>query len=156
MAPVANRLTMLATGSTSSSRTGGPRPLRCGASESTPRMRSSPRSVISRRDWSSTSVVYSWKTSYRRLRVACCSLNTVSGPNRCGSPVAAPLVLTAGVEPPVVHAGAGWRVAWPVRRPISAASSSKLTPPSREVVPAKHLEITSGPRPMDSKICAPV
>ena len=47
---------------------------------------SSPRSVISRRDWSSTRLVYSLKISYRRLRVACCSLKTASGLNRCGSP----------------------------------------------------------------------
>src|ERR1035437_1237958 len=105
MAPVANLRTMLEIGSTSSTRTG------CGAcsrlpasvSSSTPRMRSSPRSVISRRDWSSTSAVYSLKISYRPLRVACCSLKTASGLNRCGSAVAPPLVFPAALEAAVGH-----------------------------------------------------
>ena len=80
MAPVAKRRTMLATDSVSSTRTGG---VSCpSVASSTPRMRSSPRSVISRRDWSSTRLVYSLKISYRRLRVACCSLKTASGLNR--------------------------------------------------------------------------
>ena len=51
-----------------------------------PLNRSRPRSVTSLADWSSTSAVYSLKISYRRVRVACCSLKTVSGLNRCGSP----------------------------------------------------------------------
>src|SRR5271155_5290600 len=111
MAPVANLRTMLAAGSTSFSGTGRGSPV----SASTPRIRSRPRSVISRRDWSSTSEVYSLKISYRRLRVACCSLKTVSGLNRCGSPpagppdsgppAAAPGVPPAGGQPPVLHPG---------------------------------------------------
>ena len=153
MAPVANRRTMLAADSTSSTRTGG---VSCSpAASSTPRMRSSPRSVISRRDWSSTRLVYSLKISYRRLRVACCSLKTASGLNRCGSPSR-----RHWYSPPVSSRRksipAPAPVAWPVRRLISSASWSKPTPDSREVVPAKQASITSGPRPMASKICAPV
>ena len=153
MAPVANRRTMLATGSTSSTRTG---PGACSSvASSTPRMRSSPRSVISRRDWSSTRLVYSLKISYRRLRVACCSLKTASGLNRCGSPSR-----RHWYSPPVSSRRksipAPAPVAWPVRWLISSASWSKPTPDSREVVPVKQASITSGPRPMASKICAPV
>jgi hypothetical protein len=83
MAPVANRRTIDSTGSTSPIGTGGRAAL---VPSSTPRIRSSPRNVISAAAWSSTSRVYSAKISYRRLRVACWSLNTVSGLNRCGSP----------------------------------------------------------------------
>ena len=109
IAPVENLRTMLETGSTSSIGTvlargpAAPGPPPCcplgpafgrpsrppsavAAGSSTPRMRSRPRRVISRAAWSSTSVVYSAKISCRRLRVACCSLKTVSGLNRCGSP----------------------------------------------------------------------
>src|SRR6202035_720600 len=43
---------------------------------------SSPRSDAIRSDWSSTRFVYSLKMSYCPVRVACCSLNTVSGLNK--------------------------------------------------------------------------
>ena len=151
IAPVENRRTMAETGSTSSTGIGGRAP---GAS--TPLIRISPRSVMSFAAWSSTRDVYSLKISYRRLRVACCSLNTVCGLNRCGSPSRrhwySPPVSSrrcAGCTPPGGKARAS-------RRLVSAASTSKPTPPSREVVPSKHVPMTSSPRPTASKICAPV
>src|SRR3974390_1634651 len=114
MAPVANLRTMLAAGSTSLIGTGRGSQV----PSSTPRMRIRPRSVISRRDWSSTSEVYSLKISYRRLRGACCSFKTVSGLNRCGSapppplqphtpapPPLPPWVPPARAPPPVLHPG---------------------------------------------------
>ncbi len=118
-------------------------------------MRSSPRSVISRRDWSSTSVVYSLKISYRRLRVACCSLKTASGLNRCGSSPRRHWYSPPPSSRRKPIPAPAW-MARPVRSLISSASWSKLTPDSREVVPAKQVSTTSGPRPMTSKICAPV
>ena len=80
MAPVAKRCTIDSTGSTSSSGTGGR------TASSPVRSRSRPRKVASRSDWSSTSSLYSLKTSKRLARVACCSLNTVFGLNRWYSP----------------------------------------------------------------------
>ena len=78
IAPVAKRLTIASTGSTSSSGI-GPLPTR--------RLElSRPRSVASSWLWSSTAFEYSLKISYCPLRVACCSLNTVSGLNRWYSP----------------------------------------------------------------------
>ena len=77
MAPVEKRLTIADTGSTSSSGTGLRVPVRSWKR---------PRSVFSSAACSSTSLVYSRKMSYRRVRVECCSLNTVSGLNRCGEP----------------------------------------------------------------------
>ena len=70
--------------------------------------------------------------------------------------LAPPLVLAAGLQPPVVQARAPARWRGLCRGRISSASTSKPTPHSREVVPAKQVSITSGPRPMASKICAPV
>ena len=98
MAPVENRFRIELTGSTSSIgigvRAGAGRPVPASAtgpgggpaSPSTPRMRSRPRSVISRADCRSTRSVYSANTSRRPVLVACCSRNTASGLNRCGSP----------------------------------------------------------------------
>ena len=104
--------------------------------------------------WSSTSAVYSLKISYRRLRVACCSLNTVSGLNRCGSPsrrhwYSPPISSCRWLSPAPPAAAAA-------RRAASAASTSNPTPDSREAVPAKQVPMTSSPRPIASKICAPV
>ena len=62
--------------STSATGTGGP----AGFS------RNMPRSVARFLFWSSTSRVYSLNTAYWPVRVACCSLNTVSGLNRWYSP----------------------------------------------------------------------
>ena len=104
---------------------------------STPRIRSRPRSVISRAAWSSTSLVYSAKISWRRLRVACCSLNTVSRAEQVRLALAPPLVLAAGLQPPVRGPGAAGREGPGVPRGVSAASSSKPTPPRRDGVPAK-------------------
>ncbi len=72
IAPVAKRFTIDSTGSTWS----------IGIGSGAFRISSRPRSVPSLRLWSSTSRVYSWKTAYCPLRVACCSLNTVSGLKR--------------------------------------------------------------------------
>src|SRR3954462_6044222 len=60
----------------------------CGAAEPPSALwkpRKPPR-VITRAPSSSPRLVYWRNTSKRRARVACCSRNTVSGSNRCGSP----------------------------------------------------------------------
>jgi hypothetical protein len=75
IAPVAKRLTICSTGSTSAIGTG----VVAGRSSS------SPRRVANRRVWSSTALVYSLKIAYCPVRVACWSLKTVSGVNRCVS-----------------------------------------------------------------------
>ena len=72
IAPVAKRFTIASTGSTSSSGTFCPAGFR----------RNSPRSVARCSFCTSTARVYSLKIVYCPLRVACCSLNTVSGLNR--------------------------------------------------------------------------
>ena len=157
---MANRRTMAATGSTSSTGTGGR-----AAAMSTPRIRSSPRRVISRVAESSTSRVYSLNISYRRVRVACCSLNTVSGLNRCCSPSRrhwysppvssrwwaspAPRPRSASPDPATPpHARA-------CRAATSAASTSNPAPPSRDVVPVTQVPMISPPTPIASKIWAP-
>ena len=77
MAPVANRLTIDSTGSTSSIGTG---------LHLSNRNSNRPRSVQSRSFWSSTDRVYFLKMSYRPACVACWSRKTVSGLNRWYSP----------------------------------------------------------------------
>ena len=144
---MANRLTISSTGSTSSMSTGGRVP---------PLNRKSPRRVMSLCACSSTARVYSLKISYRPCRVECWSLNTVVGLNRCSSPSR-----RHWYSPPISSARCAARISsdgnarrWRVS--TSSASTSKPTPPSREVVPVKQVSITSAPRPTASKICAPV
>src|SRR3970282_966201 len=76
MAPVANRLTIDSIGSTSSRGIGVPANLKS----------KSPRRVQRFWFWLSTRSVYSLKILYWPLRVACWSLNTVSGLKRWYSP----------------------------------------------------------------------
>src|SRR6266545_4229849 len=146
IAPVLNRLTISLTGSTSSMPTGS----RSLAKEN------SPRRVISRSDCSSTRCVYCLKTSYRPDRVECCSRNTVSGSNRCGSPSR-----RHWYSPPISRVRCAGRIpsagyAFRCRRLTSSAITSSPTPPSRDDVPVKYRSTSSCDRPVASKICAPV
>ena len=148
---MAKRRTIDATGSTSSMGT-----FAADSASSIPLMRSRPRSVFSFADWSSTREVYSLKISYRRVRVACCSLNTVSGLNRCGSPSRrhwySPPISRRRWLSPAAEPGP----ATAARRAASSASTENPTPPRREAVPEKQVPMTSSPSPIASKICAPV
>ncbi len=63
-----------------------------------PDPRAARASVIRRADWSSISLLYCRKIACWPDRVACCSLNTASGLNRCGSAIPAPGVLAARRE----------------------------------------------------------
>ena len=122
-----NRLTISSTGSTSSIGTGS----RSGVN------RSRPRSVMSRRDCSSTRRVYWRKMSIRPVRVACCSRKTVSGSKRCSSPSR-----RHWYSPPLVSR---WWAAWlpdagyasACRAATSAAMTSRPMPARRLVVPVK-------------------
>ena len=125
MAPVAKRLTIDSTGSTSSSGTGA----------AAGRSVKSPRSVAMFRLCSSTARVYSLKIRYCPLRVACWSFWTVSGLNRWNSPsrrhwYSPPQSSSAG---PTGRSGK----ARSCRRRASSAMTSRPIPLTRESVPVK-------------------
>ena len=98
----------------------------------------SPRSVISLRDWSSTDAVYCLKMSYRFARVECCSLYTVSGLNRCGSPSRRHWYSPPSSSRRCARSSGrvGFAMRW--RAATSAAISDSPMPPSCDTVPVKY------------------
>ena len=128
MAPVAKRLMIASTGSTSSMGTGD---RVVGVVLNVKR----PLNVARWAFWVLTRVVYSLKIAYCFARVACCSLNTVSGLKRWYSPSRrhwySPPQSSSGS--PMGRSGkARW---W--RRRVSRATTSRPIPPMREAVQVK-------------------
>ena len=143
MAPVEKRLKIASAGSTSSIGIGAA----AGFSSSRP------RSVARCRLWSLTSPAYSRYTATWLLRLACCSLKTVSGLNRWYSPsrrhwYSPPESSSSSSRPRSMNARA-WR------RTTSSATVSMPIPPMRDAVQVKQRSTNALSSPTASKIWAP-